>query len=136
LFHAAVQKENCVRQRINAVRRSESGFTLIELLIVIVILGVLSGIVVFAVSAFNNDGVTAACKADVKNVEVASEAFYAKSPTGAWAANIAALQAANYLKQVPTSTKYTVNYTPGTATTESTVTGDITGGAVTTDCSA
>jgi general secretion pathway protein G len=115
-----------VRQRIRAVRETEGGFTLIELLIVIVILGVLSGIVVFAVSAFNNDGVTAACKADVKNVEVASEAFYAK--TGAWAANVAALQTANYLKQVPSSTKYTITYTPGTGTTEGTVTGAVVGG--------
>jgi prepilin-type N-terminal cleavage/methylation domain-containing protein len=114
-------------QRLRAARASQSGFTLIELLIVIVILGVLAGIVVFAVSAFNNDGVTAACKSDAKNVEVASEAFYAK--TGAWAATVDALKTANYLKQVPTSTKYTITYAPGTGTTESTVTGAITGGA-------
>ena len=113
-------------QRLRAARASQSGFTLIELLIVIVILGVLAGIVVFAVSAFNNDGVAAACKSDVKNVEVASEAFYAK--TGGWAATPQALADANYLKQAPTSTKYKINYTPGTGTTESIVTGTITGG--------
>ncbi|HYS40983.1 MAG TPA: prepilin-type N-terminal cleavage/methylation domain-containing protein [Pseudonocardiaceae bacterium] len=114
-------------QRLRAARASQSGFTLIELLIVIVILGVLAGIVVFAVSAFNNDGVTAACKSDAKNVEVASEAYYAK--TGGWAVDIAALKAANYLKQVPTSTKYAISYTAGSGTTEATVTGAITGGA-------
>jgi general secretion pathway protein G len=113
-------------QRLRAARASQSGFTLIELLIVIVILGVLAGIVVFAVSAFNNDGVAAACKSDAKNVEVASEAFYAK--TGGWATDITALKTANYLKQVPASTKYTIGYTAGTGTTESTVTGAITGG--------
>lgn len=112
-------------QRIREARATQSGFTLIELLIVIVILGVLAGIVVFAVSAFNNDGVDAACKSDIKNVEVASEAFYAQ--TGGWAANIAALTP-NYLKEAPNSTKYTITYTPGTGTTEATVTGAITGG--------
>lgn len=113
-------------EQIRAARENESGFALIELLIVIVILGVLAGIVVFAVSAFNNDGVAAACKSDAKNVEVASEAYYAK--TGGWATNMDALVTANYLKQKPNSTKYTITYTQGTATTESTVTGAITGG--------
>ncbi len=86
-------------QRVQAARRSDSGFTLIELLIVVVILGVLSGIVVFAVTAFNGDGVAAACKADKKNVEIAEEAYYAK--TGGTAANIAALTGAGYLKEAP-----------------------------------
>jgi prepilin-type N-terminal cleavage/methylation domain-containing protein len=117
-------------QRVRKIRVVDAGFTLIELLIVVVILGVLAGIVVFAVSAFNNDGVTAACRSDVKNVEIASEAFYAK--TGGWAATIADMAApvANppYLKEVPNSTKYTVSYTAGTGTTESTVTGSIVGG--------
>jgi prepilin-type N-terminal cleavage/methylation domain-containing protein len=113
-------------EQIRAARENESGFTLIELLIVIVILGVLAGIVVFAVSAFNNDGVAAACKSDAKNVEVASEAFYAK--TGGWADDIAALVSANYLKQAPNSTKYTITYTKGSGATESTVTGAIAGG--------
>lgn len=117
-------------QRIRKLRAVEAGFTLIELLIVVVILGVLAGIVVFAVSAFNNDGVTAACRSDVKNVEIASEAYYAK--TGTWAATVAdlAAPAANppYLKEIPNSTKYAVNYTAGSGTTESTVTGTLTGG--------
>lgn len=114
-------------EQIRAARENESGFTLIELLIVIVILGVLAGIVVFAVSAFNNDGVAAACESDAKNVEVASEAYYAK--TGGWAADIPALVTANYLKQAPATDKYTIAYTAGSGTTESKVTGTITGGA-------
>jgi general secretion pathway protein G len=113
-------------EQMRAARENESGFTLIELLIVIVILGVLAGIVVFAVSAFNNDGVAAACKSDAKNVEVASEAYYAKK--GTWAPDQDTLVTANYLKQKPTSTKYTITYTPGTGTTEGTVTGAIAGG--------
>ena len=83
--------------------RDEKGFTLIELLIVIVILGVLAGIVVFAVGAFNDDGKAAACKSDVKNVEIAQEAFYAKSPTHVYAASVDALVTAKYLKEAPDS---------------------------------
>jgi len=97
-------------QRLRAARANENGFTLIELLIVIVILGVLSGIVVFAVGAFNNDGVVAACKSDIKIVEVASEAYYAKSNPNGYAADINAMVTAGYLKEAPNSTKYTINY--------------------------
>ena len=43
-------------EQLRKAREEESGFTLIELLIVIVILGVLAGIVVFAVSAFTDGG--------------------------------------------------------------------------------
>jgi prepilin-type N-terminal cleavage/methylation domain-containing protein len=105
-------------KRIQALRGKDDGFTLIELLIVVVILGVLSGIVVFAVGAFNNDGVVAACKTDVKSVEVASEAYYAK--TGGYATNIDALVLAKYLKEAPNSTKYTVNYDNTTGAASST----------------
>jgi prepilin-type N-terminal cleavage/methylation domain-containing protein len=67
-------------RRVHRVRRrTEAGFTLIELLIVIVILGVLSGIVVFAVSGIQDRGNAAACKTDKKTVQVAVEAYYAKN---------------------------------------------------------
>jgi len=98
-------------ERIRTVRAEESGFTLIELLIVVVILGVLAGIVVFAVQAFNGEGVTAACKSDVKNVEIASEAYYAKVHT--YSPDIATLVANNYLKEPPGTDHYTITYTPG-----------------------
>jgi len=68
-----------IRQRLLAARKNDEGFTLIELLIVIVILGILAGVTVFGVDAFKNDGKTAACKADTKNLEVAAQAFYAKN---------------------------------------------------------
>jgi prepilin-type N-terminal cleavage/methylation domain-containing protein len=116
-------------QRIREARKNESGFTLIELLIVIVILGVLAGIVVFAVQAFNNDGKVAACKADVKNVEIATEAYYAKTnpqtyPVGADStARIAVLTAAKYLKEAPGTANYTV-----ALAADGTVTGTLVGG--------
>lgn len=72
-------------------RRSNKGFTLIELLIVIVILGVLSGVVVFAVGGITGRGQTSACKADLATMRVAVEAYRANDPAGAFPANEAAL---------------------------------------------
>jgi prepilin-type N-terminal cleavage/methylation domain-containing protein len=104
-------------ERIREARRNESGFTLIELLIVIVILGVLAGIVVFAVSNFTDDGKSAACKSDVKNVEIAQEAFYAKqTPTHAYAASVDALVTANYLKEPPAASETIATTTSGVVT--------------------
>jgi prepilin-type N-terminal cleavage/methylation domain-containing protein len=82
--------------RARQLRKQDGGFTLIELLIVIVVLGILAGIVVFGVSTFRQDATTAAKKADCKTVEVAAEAFNAK--TGAYPANVAALITDGYLK--------------------------------------
>jgi prepilin-type N-terminal cleavage/methylation domain-containing protein len=107
-----------LRQRISEIRKNESGFTLIELLIVIIILGVLAGVVVLAVSGINDRGETAACKSDVKAVEVAAEAYYAKNTeyphatgTTASATNIKTLVDAGYLHSAPNSDKYAVTYT-------------------------
>ena len=88
-----------MRARIQASRANESGFTLVELLIVIVILGVLSGNVVFSVQGITGRGDAAACKANVAAVSAAQEAFYANSTgTPAYAASVAALITANLLK--------------------------------------
>jgi prepilin-type N-terminal cleavage/methylation domain-containing protein len=118
-----------VGQRPHAVRRNDSGFTLTELLIVIVILGVLSGIVVFAVGQFSNRGESSACKAAMKTSEVAIETFRAN--TGRLPANMGEL-VPSYLRSDPSAPQYaiSINFTTGA------VTGDLTGGATTTDCSA
>ena len=65
-------------------KRNEEGFTLIELLIVIIVLGILAAIVVFAVSGTRDDAVASRCKADVKSIELSEEGLYAKS--GAYSA--------------------------------------------------
>ena len=85
-------------QRIREARENESGFTLIELLIVIVVLGILAGIVVFGVGTFRGDAETAAKKADCKTVEVAAEAYNAKTAGGGYPATVAILITAGYLK--------------------------------------
>jgi general secretion pathway protein G len=76
--------------QLRKAREEESGFTLIELLIVIVILGVLAGIVVFAVGGITDRGNLSACKSDVKTHEVASEAYFAKNKVWATAVDDAA----------------------------------------------
>jgi prepilin-type N-terminal cleavage/methylation domain-containing protein len=112
-----------VLERIREARRNESGFTLIELLIVIVILGVLAGIVVFAVGAFNNEGKASACKSDQKNLEIASEAFYAKANPHKYPTAITDLTAAAnpYLKEAPTNITMTFDPTGVAAPTSACV---------------
>jgi len=107
---------NRLMKRYADLRKKEDGFTLIELLIVIVILGVLAGVVVFAVSGITKRGNEAACKAEKKTVEVAVEAFYAKN--GSYPANIAALTASpnQFLRDTPSIATYTLADGVGPAT--------------------
>jgi prepilin-type N-terminal cleavage/methylation domain-containing protein len=57
----------------------DSGFTLIELLIVIVVLGVLAAVVVFALGGVTSKGAKSACAADAKTVETAIAAYQAQT---------------------------------------------------------
>lgn len=63
-------------------RKKEEGFTLVELLIVIVILGILVAIVIFAVGGFTGTSAQQACKTDVKQIKTAASAYYAQN--GSW----------------------------------------------------
>jgi type II secretion system protein G len=117
-----------VRQRLLEARRRDNGFTLIELLIVIVILGVLAAVVVLAVGAFDDRGEEAACKSDVKAVEVAVEAYRAKN--GSYPSGLSVLvgSAENYLRSLPnenpSSGPYHIAYTAGTGAVQGVLHGD------------
>src|SRR5262245_10158371 len=77
-------------------RNGEAGFRLIELLVVIVIRGILAAIVVFSVAGITDKGDKSSCRASVKTVEVAQEAYRAKNP--GYAADIPALVTAGLLR--------------------------------------
>ena len=59
-------------------KKQDKGFTLVELLIVIVILGILATVTVFAVRGITDQGKKSTCDSDKKTLEVAVEAYYAK----------------------------------------------------------
>ncbi len=59
-------------------QKKDKGFTLVELLIVIVILGILATVTVFAVRGITDQGKKSTCDSDKKTLEVAVEAYYAK----------------------------------------------------------
>jgi general secretion pathway protein G len=116
--------------------RQEAGFTLIELMIVIVILGVLAGIVIFAVGGITDKGNVAACKSDIKTVSVAVEAYLAKNgsyPTaldGGAAATTDVVHAPNRFLRAQAGLGATtlVNSTGGYTVTYDPATGDVTSG--------
>ena len=60
-------------------KRAE-GFTLIEVLIVMVILGILATIVIFASGAFTSDSKSGACNANAKIMNTAEAADAARNP--------------------------------------------------------
>ncbi len=97
-------------------RRPNAGFTLVELLVVIVILGVLAAVVVFAVGGASSNATASACRSNVSAVENALEVFHAQnarypSPGAAGQAELTS-GTSPLLRSWPTSGDYTITLDP------------------------
>src|SRR5438477_287684 len=97
--------------------QGDSGFTLIELLIVIVILGVLAAIVVFAVGNTRGEAEQNACATNAKSVQLSAESVRTHDnayPTTANSDYLTQAEHGGLLKTWPDGITYTsdgTNYT-------------------------
>ena len=98
------------------MKKQDKGFTLVELLIVIVILGILATVTVFAVRGITDTGQANACDVEQRTLDTAIESYYAQNQ----ADPTTLAQLDPYLKSQPDTTKFT--FVPGTATTEASFT--------------
>ena len=102
-------------------KRNEEGFTLIELLIVIIVLGILAAIVVFAVSGTKKDAVSASCKTEQKSIELSAASVLAKhagytSLTDVTKDDLSTPASGGLLSSFPTNTNYTLDWVNGAVT--------------------
>ena len=113
-----------MENHIEVEETKNKGFTLVELLIVIVILGILATVTVFAVTGITNKGKTSACQSDATTIQTAEEAYSANH--GNYTASQAQLVSDGLLHAQ--STKFTVTLTGGSGTVASYSVNGVSGG--------
>jgi len=89
-----------MNNKIEATPKKDKGFTLVELLIVIVILGILAAVTVFAVRGITTKSQTNSCAVEKRAIETATEAFFVDK--GSDATTMAAL-VGSYLRTDPSA---------------------------------
>ena len=116
----------------------EQGFTLVELLIVVVILGILAGIVVFAVGNLTDNAGANACKTEANTYATAFQAYKAQNngsvPAGADTQARADTLKGDNLLTFEGSLRYLDDAQGGQATANPQWTADATGGITTSAC--
>jgi general secretion pathway protein G len=99
---------------LNSRVSSERGFTLIELLIVVVVLGVLAAVVVFALGGINGQAAVAACQSDAKTVQMAVGAYEAQMGGDPPASLDVLTQGPNpYIQSLPSNSSYAISLANG-----------------------
>jgi general secretion pathway protein G len=93
-----------MQNQIEETPKNDKGFTLVELLIVIVILGILAAVTVFAVRGITDKGQENSCATEKRAIETATEAYFADN--GIDAGSMGAL-VPGYLRTDP-STRFTL----------------------------
>lgn len=91
---------NIIRRALTRRERDERGFTLIELLVVVLILGVLAGITIVAVSDARANSVISACNTDKVELLKALDAYKSDPTNDAYPTALSSL-VPNYLHQLP-----------------------------------
>jgi len=119
MLSTTLQRYQASKQTEERGEETEEGFTLIELLIVIVVLGILAAVTVFALSGTTAKSAQSACDADAQTVNVALVAWANANPSTAATAQVITTASSTtsvapsnlvptYLQSWPTSSHYTI----------------------------
>ena len=88
-------------------QKMKKGFTLVEIMIVVAIIAILAAVAIPNFIRYRNDSRTAACIANMKQLQTAAESWLTKHPgtTPPEVADLCGTEESKYLKNTPTCPK-------------------------------